>query len=161
MTIAEARAEIENLIVAAHGLIPDEMLEMLPPEKDLLGAPGWRSFENQLWQTGERIRAVLLKYPRLRADGHVQSQILEIACDRRAHRGRQSFVMLLGFRCCRAHAGRLADHLDDACVDGHVIKALCMMRAPGYSSAIQPFATHEKTWIRNLAKKYLAWDANA
>lgn len=160
MTATEAREEIEILIATAQSLIPKEMLEMLPTEEGLYGEPAWRSFEGQIWKTGESIRIVLCKHPRLRADNHIQRMILDVACDRRAHRGRQSFFMLLAFRCCQTHATRVAEHLDDNCVAGHVIGTLYKMRAPGFSTHVRPFATHNRAWIRNEAKRYLVWDAN-
>ncbi|MAB78111.1 MAG: hypothetical protein CMJ89_02050 [Planctomycetes bacterium] len=153
------RREIESLVVEARRLMPKDLLDLLPPDESLEGVPAWSEFEGQIWSIGEEIRQLFLKAPRLRDDEVLQGRLVEIACDRRAHRGRQSFVALLGDRSCVRHAGRLVEHLDDPCVDGQVISTLFKMRAPGHSDAIDPLLDDMMVWVRNEAKRYLAWEA--
>ena len=149
--------EVEKLIKAARTLVPDTVLAPLPLD-ECLGVPAWRDFEHQVWAIGEQIRQLFLKAPRLRADRALQEQIVDIACDRRAHRGRQSFVMLLGYRSCVEHAGRLVGQLDDEFVHGHVVDAIYKMRAQGYSDQVQPLLDDKGAWIRNVANRYLNWE---
>jgi len=156
---ANIRREIEGLVVEARRLMPNDPLDPLPPDECLGGVSAWREFEGQIWSIGEEIRQLFLKAPRLRDDEVLQGQLVEIACDRRAHRGRQSFVTLLGDRSCVRHAERLVEHLDDPLVDGQVISTLYKMRAPGHSDAIEPLLDDMMVWVRNEAKRYLAWEA--
>lgn len=157
-TSATLRAEIEELVKAARRLVPGSLLKPLPID-DSIGVPAWRDFEHDVWAIGEEIRQLLVEAPRLRADRALQAQFVEIACDRRAHRGRQSFVMLLGYRSCAEHAPRLAEHLDDPFVGGHVVGVLYKMQAPGYSALVRPLLDDKMAWVRNEAKRYLSWEA--
>ena len=157
-TSSDVKREVQELVAAARRLVPGTLLDHLPID-DALGVPAWRDFERQIWAIGEQIRQLLLRSPRLRADSALQRQFIEIACDRRAHRGRQSFVMLLGYQSCAEHAMRLVEHLDDRFVAGQVVGVLYKMRAPGYSDRVRPLLNDEIAWVRNEAKRYLAWEA--
>jgi len=157
-TSENIKSEIERLLAKARALTPKDFLDPLPPDESLGGVPAWREFEHQIWAIGEDIRRLLLKNPRLRSDVRLQVGIMDVACDRRAHRGRQPFVMLLGYRSCAGYSGRLAGHLDDSFVNGHVISTLYKMRASGHSRAIRAFLVSKVTWVRDEAKRYLAWD---
>ena len=139
--------------------MPGTHLDPLPPDETLGGVPAWREFEHKIWAIGEEIRQLLLKAPRLRADKLLQGQFVEIACDKRAHRGRQSFIMLLGYRSCDEHAERLAEHLDDPFVNGHVVGTIYKMRAPGHSDRVRPLLNDNMAWVRNEAGRYLNWEA--
>lgn len=154
----DVKGEVERLVEGARRLIPGGLLAPLPPDESLGGVPGWREFEHLVWKIGEEIRQLLLTAPRLRANRELQIQFVEIVCDRRAHRGRQSFVMLLGYRSCEEHAKRLAEHLDDPFVDGHVIGTIYKMRAAGHSDSVRALLKDKMTWVCNEAKRYLAWD---
>jgi hypothetical protein len=154
----DIRREIEGRIAEARRLLPSDLFDPLAPDRSLSGIPAWRVFEHQIWSIGEKIRQLLLKATKLRTDIVLQDQIAEIACDRRAHCGRQSFIMLLGYRSCVQYAGKLSEQMDDPFVDGHIINTLYKMRALGYSSVIIPFFDDKVTWVRNEAKRYLAWE---
>ena len=136
-------------------------LDLLPPKKELLGAPDWREFERRLWKLGEDIRQFLMRTPRLRNDKELQAKLLSIACDRRALRGRQSFIMLFASKIFNEHANKIASQLGDPSVDGQVIYTLYRMRAKGFSEKIWPYTKHDKTWIRKEAKRYIVWDQGA
>lgn len=157
----EIRLGLRRLITEAHRHVPERMLAPLPPDEGLGGVPAWQRFEHRIWEIGEEIRQLLLKAPRLRGEPEIQESILRLATDRRAHRGRQSFVMLLGYRSCATHAAEVAEHLEDPAVDGHVVRTLYKMRARGHSRAVRPLLEAAHAWVRNEAKRYLAWDAEA
>lgn len=155
---AVVRQKVLELLDQAVRLIPPKRIGRLPPDPKLCGEQAWHAFEHPLWEIGERIRLLLCEQPTLRSDEELQRRSLAIACDRRAHRGRQGFVMLLGYKACQKHAAELSTQLDDPCVDGHVISTLYKMRAEGFSSSIRPFLDHRKAWIRKEARRYAGWD---
>ncbi|MGB8459063.1 MAG: hypothetical protein WCE50_15165 [Candidatus Acidiferrum sp.] len=64
--------------------------------------------------------------------------------------------MALGFVAARQHAKTLAPFLRDLDVDGQVVYTLIKMKAPDFVSEVEPLLQSDKTWIRNLAKKYLS-----
>lgn len=154
----ETETAIRERILRAKGLVPREYLPPLPKSADLSAAPEWYAFEHDIWALGEQIRRLLIQAPRLRRNLVVQAALLEVACDRRALRGRQSFIMLLGNKWSAIHAAALAAHLDDPSVDGHVISTLYRMKARGLVDQVTPFTAHEQAWIRREARRYLEWE---
>lgn len=82
-------------------------------------------------------------------------RIVKICLDKRAKRGRQSFVMLLGKKMFSEYAEQIVSLIDDDDVDGQVIDTLYKMGATGYADLIEPFLSHNRTWIRNEAKRYI------
>lgn len=155
----DVRAAVGRRLAAARGLVPATLLPRLPASPRLLGESEWHPFEGPIWALGEEIRQLLLGQPRLRREGGLQLEILAIACDRRAHRGRQSFVMLLGIRAAVEHGPALVTQLDDPGVAGHVISSLYKMRARGFVSQVWPFLEDDKAWVRREARRYVAWEA--
>jgi hypothetical protein len=153
------RTTVLETVKKAAASIPDRQVPRQPPSAELSGEPAWQPFEHVVWDAGEAIRQLLVRCPALRRDPEVQEGFLRIATDRRAHRGRQSFIMLLGFKACAQHATRLVQELADPNVDGHVIWALNRMKVPDFSRRIEPFMTHEKAWIRKEATRYVAWNS--
>jgi len=103
-----ARTELLALIEKAEALVPGTLVDPLPSAEGSGGEPAWHGFERALWGLGEKIRQRLLRHPRLRADGEIQERLVAIATDRRARRGRQSFILLLGYKVFATCAGRLA-----------------------------------------------------
>ncbi len=154
------RSAIVSLLDDASAAIPNRLVGRLPESEELDGEPAWHDFESPIWALGEEIRQLFLRKPALRTACDLQIQILGIATDRRAHRGRQSFVMLLGYKSCANHAARLFQEIDDPCIDGHIISTLYKMKAHGFASQIQPFVTNRMTWIRKEAIRYIAWDTD-
>lgn len=63
--------------------------------------------------------------------------------------------MLLGKKMFRDYAEQIVTLLNDVDVDGHVIDTLYKMGATEYTDLIEPFLTHNSTWIRNEAKRYI------
>ena len=52
-------------------------------------------------------------------------------------------------------AEQIASLIYDDDVDGQVIDTLYKMGVTGYADLIEPFLTHNRTWIRNEAKRYI------
>lgn len=135
--------------------IPESELPDLPGQKAFPDVPEWHSFELFVWKSGEDIRVLLQKSPKLRSDLEIQQSILSICENQNAKRGRQSFVLLLGSPKCASLASSVVELVSDNDICGHAISALLKMKVPGYSNQIEPFASHEVAWIKNKAKSYI------
>lgn len=146
--------ELNNFLVRAEELIPAEELPDLPFMELAPDVHDWYKFEHQLWDIGEEIRQFLSANKNKLNELQIE-RILEICLDKRAKRGRQSFVMLLGRKMYCCYANRIVTLLTDDDVDGQVIDTLYKMGAKGYEEQIEPFLTHNRTWIRNEAKRYI------
>ena len=155
------RHQIERLIRDAEALIPANMTPDLPAGEMTSGSPEWHNFEHEIWQVGEKVRQLMTKNASLRTDSTLQSSIAGICSNRNAKRGRQSFLMLLGYKCCQSHARTVASQLNDPCVEGHVIDTLIKMKAPGFVNEIQSFVSHRTPWVRKKAKTYCQRYADA
>jgi hypothetical protein len=136
-------------------LAPAEFPPTLPPSKELSGAPAWYPFENQVWPIGEGIRQAFARNPKLKKRENVLAKVAEVATCRNLRRGRQSFIMALGFVSARHYANRLAAFLGDPDVDGQVLDTLIKMKASGYTREADLLLQSDKSWIRRLAQKYL------
>ncbi|MBQ8519774.1 MAG: hypothetical protein IJ455_09275 [Agathobacter sp.] len=146
--------ELEDLIKKAEGLIPDELLPDLPYMEMAPDVHDWYMFEHELWGVGEEIRQFLSK--KKKSPNKLQiDRIVNICLDKRAKRGRQSFVLLLGRKQYTNYASKIATILNDADVDGQVINTLYKMQAGQYVELMKPFLNHKQTWIRNEAKRFI------
>lgn len=137
-------------------LAPVEYPPTRPPSKELLGAPDWYDFEHESWRIGESVRRAFAENPILKKNDALLKKVLAVAACRNLRRGRQSFIMALGFVAAKQHARALSAFLGDPDVAGQVIYTLIKMKAPGFARNVEPLLGSEKTWIRNLAKKYLS-----
>ena len=146
--------KLNELLSIAESMIPDEILPDLPFMESAPDVHDWYDFEHELWGKGEEIRQYILRGKK-RPNTKQVERIVSICMDKRAKRGRESFVMLLGKKCYVNYAEKIATLLNDSDVDGHAIDTLYKMGADGYISQIKPFINHNRTWIRNKAKKYL------
>lgn len=146
--------ELDNLLMRAESLIPEENLPDLPFMELAPDAHDWYEFEHELWEVGENIRQILSKNKNKPNNIQIE-RIIKICFDKRAKRGRQSFVMLLGRKMYCSYANQIVLLLNDDDVDGHVIYSLYKMGAKDYVELIEPFITHKRTWIRNEAKRYI------
>ena len=146
--------EINNLLSETESYIPQELLADLPYMKQFPDVHEWHDFEHRIWNTGEKIRQLVFT-SRTYFNHDQINRILNICLDKRAKRGRQSFVMLLGKVKYCEHAHVLIPLLEDEDVNGQVIDTLYKMRANSYVSLITPFLKHRQTWIRNTAQKYI------
>ena len=146
--------KLDKLLTEAELLIPDEELPYLPYMESAPDVHDWYAFENELWGKGEEIRQhIVLGKKKLKKEQI--ERIVSICMNKNAKRGRESFILLLGRKCYIDYAEKIATLLTDADVDGHVIDTLYKMGAEGYTSQIAPFTSHNRTWIRNKAKKYI------
>jgi hypothetical protein len=147
--------DIADACERALRLAPETYPPTLPSSPDLLGAPEWYAFESAAWPIGEQIRQAFQRTPRLRNDHSVTLRVLEVATCRNLRRGRQSFVMALGFVGAREHAAALAKSLGDADVDGQVVDTLLKMKAAGFCEQVRPLLGAKHSWIRRLAQRYV------
>ena len=151
---AALNSEINDLLAETEATIPREMATDLPYMKQFPDVHEWHDFELKIWDMGEKIRQLIFSSKATFDQGQIR-RIVDICLDKRAKRGRQSFVMLLGKAKYCEYAHALIPLLEDEDVNGHVIDTLYKMRANGYVSLITPFLKHKRTWIRNTAKKYV------
>ena len=152
---SEVRDRIVELVAEAEALIPDHRHPDLPVGVHSK-SPEWHSFEHRIWGIGELIRQELLKKKSLRKDEELQRAFARVGCNPFARRGRQSFVMLLEYKCCAGQAPGIADQLGDQDVAGHAVSTLLKMQAPGYAREIEPFVTAAKAaWVRKTARRYV------
>ena len=142
----------EKALLLAPALYPPT----LPPLKELMGAPDWYSFEHEAWGIGESVRRSFVQNPKFKKNQAVLNKVVEVACHRNLRKGRQSFIMALGFVAARQYANTLAAFLSDPDIDGQVLYTLIKMKASGFVPEVEPSLQSDKTWIRNLAKKYLS-----
>ena len=139
----------------ALSMAPSSFPPTLPPAKELLGAPQWYAFEYAAWPLGEGIRQAFSKDRRLRRKANLLAKVAEVATCRNLRRGRQSFVMALGFVDAAGHANALSEFLADPDVDGQVVDTLLKMRTPDYVRAVAPLLQSNKAFVRRLAKRYV------
>lgn len=135
----ETRQKIIELLTKSEAAIPIEQKPDLPQGKNTSGAPEWYRFEHAIWAFGGDIRRLFLKSKFLRKDVELQRAILRVAIDPKAKRGRQSFIMLLGYLACVQFAPQIAEQLSDPQVCGHAIDTLSKMKCSDYVKAIEPF----------------------
>lgn len=145
---------LNKILSEAESLVPDENLPDLPFIPEAPDVHDWYKFEHDLWNKGEEIRQLILDSKRKPNKEQIK-QICNICINPCAKRGRQSFVMLLGKRCYYKYAPVIAPFLSDDDIDGHVLDTLYKMGTPDYVVQIQPLTEHKRTWIRNIAKKYV------
>lgn len=135
-------------------LTPLDFPEDLPRKKELLENFAWYDFEIKVWELGENIRHLFLQNPKLKNDKDVLNKILKVIKTTNLRRGRQSFVLLLGFVGAKSFAPEIALFVADKDINGQVLDTLLKMKAKGYTDKIKPLINSDVTWIRNLAKKY-------
>lgn len=145
---------LDKILSEAEALIPSEALPDLPFMPEAPDVHGYYRFEHDLWDKGEEIRQLILESKKKPNIDQIK-RICNICTNPFAKRGRQSFVMLLGKKCYAEYAPIIASFLSDDDIDGHVVDTLYKMGTPDYVAQIQPLTKHNRTWIRNIAKKYI------
>ena len=145
---------VDLLLEKAEAKIPDTKLPDLPYLKEAPDVHDWHMFELEIWDIGEEIRQLASKYKKKFNEEQI-NRIIHICLDKRAKRGRQSFVMLLGKKAYSDYSKAIICLLRDKDVDGHIIYTLYKMQAGQYVNLIIPFTYHKKTWIKNEAKRYV------
>lgn len=146
--------QLNKILSEAESLVPNEKLPNLPFMPEAPDVHDYYRFELDLWDKGEEIRQLIFDSKKKPNIDQIK-RILDICTNPLAKRGRQSFVMLLGKKCYAEYAPIIASFLSDEDIDGHVVDTLYKMGTPNYISQIQPFTKHKRTWIRNIAKKYI------
>lgn len=157
----ELKDEVVQHVARATSCIPSVRPADLPPTRLIPEVSAWHGFEHELWRLGEEVRHVITRKTTLRRDQDLYSRFLEIAQNRAAMRGRQSWVLLFAYKPCRAWAPDIAALLPDSDIEGHVISALYKMRAPGFSEQVLPFRESRIAWISTEAKRYLEFDQSS
>ena len=145
---------LDKILSKAEALIPSEALPDLPFMPEAPDVHDYYRFELDLWDKGEEIRQLILESKKKPNIDQIK-RICNICTNPFAKRGRQSFFMLLGKKCYAEYAPIIASFLSDDDIDGHVVDTLYKMGTPGYVAQIQPLTKHNRTWIRNIAKKYI------
>ena len=120
-----------------------------------MGAPEWYPFEHEAWPIGESVRRAFVQRPQLKKNAALISKVVEVATCRNLRRGRQSFIIAIGFVSASPFASSLVASLNDPDVDGQIVHTLLKMRAEGFAHAVAPLVQSHKAWIRRLAKKYI------
>jgi hypothetical protein len=136
-------------------LAPKEWPPTLRASKELQGAPEWYPFEHEAWAIGESVRRAFVQCPKLKKKTALISKVAVVATCRNLRRGRQSFIMAMGFVAACPHALSLVGSLGDSDVNGQVVYTLLKMKAAGFTNDVAPLLQSEKSWIRRLAKKYI------
>ena len=153
--IGEAKNSIKDLITKAESFIPEDLVQNLSPNKFNPDVPDWHDFEHNIWSIGEEIRLLFIRFPSLKKDKDLYNQLIMIAVNRKAKRGRQSFIDLFGRKFCNNYSKEIGSQIDDPFVSGQVILALRKMGANDFTAQVEPFLNSEYAWIKNAAKKYL------
>jgi hypothetical protein len=158
--LAEVRVDVQRKLILARSLLPDSVAENERDTLEIIGqrVPAWHPWEQRLWEIGEAIRKLLATAPSLRRDEELGKQFLALSLDRRAGLGRQSFMMLLGFKSFASLTKELISELNDDGVCGHVVWALNRARVLGVSEKVRDLCDHKHAWIRREAKRCIAWD---
>jgi hypothetical protein len=155
--VPEVLTSAQDIIAScerALSLAPDSYPPTLA-DSPLLRAPEWYSFEHEAWPIGEAVRQACSRNPNLRKHPELFSKVTEVATCRNLRRGRQSFILALGFVGARRHADAIAGSLDDPDVQGQVVYTLLKMKAEGFALAVRPLLSAKHAWIRRLAQRYL------
>jgi len=81
--------------------------------------------------------------------------LLEIALNKNAKRGRQSFIMLFGYVQFSEYAEPLIQQIDNDFVQLHILDTIYKMRAEGFSNIISNYVDSKNNGVKNISKKYL------
>ena len=146
--------QLETLLKKAEDKIPNEKLPDLPFMELAPDVHDWYMFEHEIWEIGEEIRQLIFNNKKVLTDSQI-ARIINICLDEKAKRGRQSFVLLLGKKAYQKYSDKIVPLLNSDDIDGQVVDTLYKMQAGQYVDKILPFTNHKRTWIRNIAKKYI------
>jgi hypothetical protein len=99
--VLKSEQEVLTACGKALYLAPLEWPSNLPPSEKLMGAPEWYPFERETWAIGESVRRAFIQHPALKKKTALVSRVTEVAIQRNLRRGRQAFVMAMGFVAAR------------------------------------------------------------
>jgi hypothetical protein len=110
----------------------------------------FRKAQNWLlkWAIGNALSVV--------ADKSVFDEVVELVRDKRHGRAREMLPLALVKTKDPRVVPILIELLNDEEIAGHAVSALRRLAPPEARTAIEPFISHPKTWIRNEAKRTLA-----
>jgi hypothetical protein len=148
------KEKIINLINKAETLTPQKIEKDLEPLDEFSQVQNWHKYEIDIWEIGEKIRQVIISKKSLRKDTEIIELIIKFCLNKNSKRGRQSFILLLGYKHLSKYAPQLINLIDDKYVYGQIIDTICKMQATGFEKKILPFRTDKNTWIKNTAIKY-------
>ncbi|MEW7290514.1 hypothetical protein [Aquimarina sp. 2304DJ70-9] len=146
---------IIKLINKANTLTPEKLEKNLNPIEGFPDVPDWHKYESDIWAIGEEIRQILYSKKILRKDKEINDLIIEFCLNKNSKRGRQSFVLLLGYKHLSEYAPKLIQMINDKSINGQIIYTLYKMQTKGYEKEIEPFTKDKITWIRKIAIKYV------
>tara|TARA_R110002049_G_scaffold24461_1_gene86719 strand:+ start:122 stop:592 length:471 start_codon:yes stop_codon:yes gene_type:complete len=149
------KEKVLALIKKAENLIPLKMEKDLKPLNGIPNIPDWHNYETNIWRIGEEIRQIIAANKVLRKDAEINNLILNICLNKNSKRGRQSFILLLGYKHLSEHSRELIKMINDNSVDGHIIDTIYKMQSAEFVKEIRPFKTNQQAWIRKIASKYL------
>ena len=149
------KEEIIGLINKAKSLTPKNMEKDLNPMEGFPNVPNWHKHEHEIWGIGEEIRQIINTKKSLRRDKEINDLIIDFCLDNKSKRGRQPFVLLLGYKHLSEYAPKLITMINDQFIDGQIIDTIYKMQATDFEKEITPFTTDKITWIRKLALKYV------
>ena len=112
-------------------------------------------YEFDIWKIGEDIRQIILTKKSLSKDKEINDLILKFRLKKNSKRGRQSFILLLGYKHLSEYALQLIKMINDKFVAGQIIDTVYKMQATGFEEEIKPFLKDKHSWIRKLAIKYM------
>lgn len=150
----QAKQKVQELLKEITLLVPAVKPKALPINPQI-NAPEWAEFEHKIWALGEEIRQIILNYPALRKNKVISEKLVAIATNSSAGRGRQSFILLLGYKAYAQYADRVCSQIDDKDVTGQVINSLYKMQSGQYTQQVKPYLSDPNTWIKNEAKRYI------
>jgi hypothetical protein len=90
------------------------------------------------------------------ADDSVFEDVVALLRNPKYGRAREMLALALANMKTPRAADVLVESLQDPVLAGHAVKALGKLKSRKAESAIRPFTTHPKAWIRAEAKKALA-----
>ena len=153
--ICKTSEAIVAACLKAKALAPLDVPPDLPPDPTICNVPAWYGFETAAWGIGETLRLSFCASSKLKHDTGAVQAVLGIIQYRNLRRGRESFVMALGFTAAARYAGALAELIGDSDIEGHIVSTLLKMRAPGYAPQVAQLANHKQIWVRRLVKRYI------
>lgn len=156
MDIEQTRKLIVNKIKLAERTTPNFLEANLPATLLIPEVPEWHNYEYHIWKLGEDIRNLILTQPLLRKDRELFHRLLNICTNPNSKRGRQSFILLFGYKELSHYSSQLITQIEDEFVTSHIIDTILKMKEDNYCDIMQNFITHPNTLIRNNAKKYIA-----
>ncbi|WKX75880.1 hypothetical protein [Zobellia laminariae] len=149
------KVKIIELIKKAENLTPKKLERDLEPLDGFPDVPNWHKYESEIWEIGEEIRQIINTKKSLRKDSELTDLIMKFCLNKNSKRGRQSFILLLGYKHLSKYATQLIEMLNDKFVKGQIIDTVYKMQAEGFQKEIGAFMMDKHTWIRKLATKYV------